>query len=1309
MKKLLIFIFGIIFLFATEYHEGDRNFIIVNPQSTRNIYGDYLLGGNTVECVTDSKKHYNAQCVDDLNYNDNNYMIKYIDIDTDTRTWNSSVSTITLPDDVKEVVWAGLFWQGNINNYAYKNTQRRAEYINSNDINSGFHYVYINQSTYINIENTDANNVLIKFNNGGYNRVFAENVDYYKWYGNYGFVYSAYKNITDLFHQEVNIKNNHDINITVANISTNEGREHSLGNYGGWAVVLIYESNNHNLFKRVVIYNGYRFLSGTSSKNIPIDNLMLPRQGSVDSKFSAFVGEGDYVYTPDHMKIDDYTVHGDYDNDDNIFDSRMSASIFRPDIDDNNKINTDGIDLDEYNVTDILTQIRDNNPDTTEINVTLDTEWDAYFASMIAFSVKLYIPQFCYDYSYSQNGIYFTEPYNPNTSPRIVGTVIPNNDINVSIYIRNNDNNDIIAKDLTFNIIELNQTQLDFDPNRVYLYNSEDFSYIHINPDEFNISTDGNETNITNIPEGNVTKASNKYLYFTLKPLKGEINQSMQNWEVKYTLYKHINGEDDINIPQSIRLSDLPICRDHFEYNPAWNQFNIVDKNLYNGSNSKYNLFTQVVGRSHPYKAVSYDKTDLNQPQNYEYAVTVEMLNVGGFHDINATCMNPYALNYPISSQSYMPQYLPVDFNNRMDVDVNITPVSAVQNTAFRVNFIDWSELFNQKNFSCDDTAEYKGMPKCISDNEDNYKTVFGNTSPCLVDNGGPCFDSNNNDSYACLKCTLKYYGNRVCSRDNFSVRPDSFYIVLKDPEINSSIADDISNIEANLSAGVNYKIDINATKYGNLNSAAGYTGFFGNFNDKNISLIWNSNKNSSVCADISNKIIKKYILNGLISSEINNSEVGEYNLTVFDKFWTRYDWNSNYMGHHNNSHFYSGADCDENTSTTQTAGSDVTVSNGNIDSSTLNGCIITNKNHFSPGINKTFKEMNLSFVPYKFKLIMNDSYGIANETNHTGWLYDTDIINYPNDENNSYKISGQIMAVNGAGAVTKNFTDGCFAKDINISINSIANDYTLPVQYVIYENNNTRKTNESNNNFVFLYKKANFTKVNAGKANIAIKINYKKIFNKTHLPIEVNFSDINVSSGIVYELNGTRAVTGKKDLNKSIQFRYGRIDASNITGYPQKAGNSYQLKSAFKYMYWTNNGWVVNKDHNSSNYGDVNITKSYHPNIQMTLNQINKGEQNVTLSTAHVLPYSAKVHLSIPSWLWSHPLAKNYQDPNAGANLNCLTHPCFKVNFLKESSGWGGVGVNKPKYKETNRTTEMNASLKKININKKTLKKINW
>ena len=90
-------------------------------------------------------------------------------------------------------------------------------------------------------------------------------------------------------------------------------------------------------------------------------------------------------------------------------------------------------------------------------------------------------------------------------------------------------------------------------------------------------------------------------------------------------------------------------------------------------------------------------------------------------------------------------------------------------------------------------------------------------------------------------------------------------------------------------------------------------------------------------------------------------------------------------------------------------------------------------------------------------------------------------------------------------------------------------------------------------------------------------------------------------------------------------------------------------------------------------------------------------------------MPYSSKIHLSIPEWLWYHPLAKKYKAPSS-SNLDCLTHPCMKVDFLKNSLGRGGVqAINNERFSEENRTSEMNVSRKDVNVSKSQVKKINW
>jgi hypothetical protein len=71
---------------------GTRQFELINPPETRNIVGNYVILGNSSLCITGSKESFDAQCQDNKDLNNNNYMTKYIDIDGNNgigaKTWN---------------------------------------------------------------------------------------------------------------------------------------------------------------------------------------------------------------------------------------------------------------------------------------------------------------------------------------------------------------------------------------------------------------------------------------------------------------------------------------------------------------------------------------------------------------------------------------------------------------------------------------------------------------------------------------------------------------------------------------------------------------------------------------------------------------------------------------------------------------------------------------------------------------------------------------------------------------------------------------------------------------------------------------------------------------------------------------------------------------------------------------------------------------------------------------------------------------------------------------------------------------------
>ena len=75
-----------------------------------NIKGDYTFLSNsvmnTVSNGHDVNTPYNG------NGSNNSLHVEYVDIDSDPTTFNSSSSTLTLPN-CSQIYWAGLYWAGN--------------------------------------------------------------------------------------------------------------------------------------------------------------------------------------------------------------------------------------------------------------------------------------------------------------------------------------------------------------------------------------------------------------------------------------------------------------------------------------------------------------------------------------------------------------------------------------------------------------------------------------------------------------------------------------------------------------------------------------------------------------------------------------------------------------------------------------------------------------------------------------------------------------------------------------------------------------------------------------------------------------------------------------------------------------------------------------------------------------------------------------------------------------------------------------------------------------------------------------------
>ncbi len=1250
---------------STVFIEGERDFNITNPENTRNILGDFLITGNTVECVTNETWDFGGECTNDPNKNDNNYVVKYIDIDGDSRTYNSSSAYLNLPNDYSDILWAGLFWQGNINGVndintfkqgtSYKRHQRRA-YMTSP---TTWDYIYNTSSYTVDITNTDANKIWFKIEGmDDYTQIIASKVDYYKWYGDYGAVYSAYADVTELIKNYAqNFAPGQKITVTAANITTNEGIEYSLGDYGAWCLVVIYKSSSTTDYKRVLIYNGYKHLSTSNpSEDISIDNLYLPLYGDVISHFASFVGEGEYVYTPDSMKLNDNDMPGASDPN-NIFDATL-ANIERPAIGENKVSNTNGIDIDIYDVTSIMTSIRDDDPNTNSVTLTLDTEEDAYFASVIGFSVKLYQPKICYE-----EKLYYNNQEINSTTQIPIGSKI-----NVKLTIRNDDYE--VAKDIKIykyfdsNKIKYeNNSTVVKDVDWTTTYNFDD------NTTYNGVSVEYNDTNktLSILHLGSGTELEFKPYFLTNDYATIEYNLTLLSTEpltLDYsTSYIYTLGGTQIDLTSI----PLPKCQDFNNsisaYEPTLGTFNVVNEN-YNGENlsKEYNssinsLYTQIAGKEFFVKVVK-TKEDLITPDEYNGLIRISLIKTPNFPE-DATD----ELKTSICKDSLSLFDKDLIFNDTEILETNVTYNGALRDATFRVNYvsdeygnpIDWdisSWQCLEKTYNCIwgmlvsriyTQGRYSG--ECNKNQTPNNVNPddYPDTCPCAAEcRPGPGGAMENQASQECIDCVLGgELASSVCARDNFSIRPDKYSL-----DINASP----------LIGAKPYLADLNATLYNSDANVSGYDQLITNSADKNgtMSLVL-----PLTCITLSsdptllNTQVQFY--NGKAQNlYLKYDNVGDVNVTFIDNDWTKVDQKPKDDG---------SIDCIAQSDTNE-------HTNGKV------GCLIKGSKV-------------LKFVPKAFV----NSVNLSNFNSTGGYTY------LSNEADMSAKIDLSIKAILDDNSTATNYTKGCFSKDINHTI-SLINNKTLTwsdtQNRIRYFETDTSTALTPTNLYTVTFKSSegNFT---SGIANVAVKFNFDRNTSNPDEPFTISKNDFNIS---VKETNGT--VSGS-DFNRTndqnATFYFARVhapdyideDADNIIN--AKIYYEIYLKSGTDYANLKGEEsvddifWYINKKHNSTNDGKILNLIITGSNITITPGSsvsISQGVENQTIIYAGTsYPYKAKIDLNASSWLIYDKF-----DENATTNH-------FYVTFPGSAKDWAGVG-------KTGKTVD-------LNISTSTQKRIEW
>lgn len=1308
------------------YIVGDRDFTVRNPSNTRNIRGNYKIGGNINLCTYDkdtgndptstgNAKPWSGECIQTYS---NSYPSSFLDIDGNSSTVNSSSFELDLPTN-SEVVWAGLYWQGVVHNSDINEDFMDYQTISGAPQISGNKGLDLTNNTY------GADKVKFQIPGGNYVEVTAQQLDF----SDLG--YAGFLDVTSM----LNATSPNGVYI-VADIKSHQGTETNHGNYAGWSLVVIYENSSED-FRNITLFDGFVTVTSSYNSDLVIDGFLTPKTTPINSTLSFFTMDGDNGSNSLHI-VNESGVSTEVVNSiasHSLFDASIQGVYNR-----NPLVPSARMDLNSIDLVNVL------GPLNTTAILQPRSGGDRYTASFFIMSSDLYAPKLCYDYAYSQYGQFFTEDYNATSSPSLKGNIINGEPVEIKFYIKNTENSDFIADNLKVNILDLNISQATYKDDSTYVtYPNSIIKTLQI---DSSLTIAADKSSVEDINIGVVDSLEYFYTYLSLNTTTSTLDMPL-NVRINYDLKSSAASNLTLNIPYDAYLKDMDICTGSSEYNPGKGIFNIVHDNYVNGTLSSgyyYNLPTQVVSREGNFKVISMDPDDLDARKGTSTMVGVEMIDVSAFHDTNASCQE---------QASSISDIIWVTFDNNTSItnfdkdaiQAAISPNNNIssssefyknsrQNTAFRISYnvtSDGNESLIQHTWdSSNDTYKILNFSQLVQNIGTCAQTVqypTGNHTTPTIQVSNACGNSGNFLSrahyQACQECLYGINTKMVCSRDNFSIRPEAFMLHINDQNqtnttSQSRLTTNYSGIVGatapviNMASSYDYNIEINATNHVDNNASSGYIQFFDSSPSNTAKYIWEprSSITTNACNDEDNKTVPIIFMNGLVDTTNSVNQVGEYRLNILDTIWTTVDSNPT---HHAGNYFLpsSTADCAINDSTTQ-----------NTNSSALNGCNISSQ-HINNDNNFVYNDYDVTFHPYEFTITTAISLGL-NKISPPAlkpFVYMADIAL---DENMSVDISSSITArgKNSATALS-NFVTGCFAQPLDINISKSATLSTqLEYKFALLDINSTGSrivANDINGSIPkgntltspsFTTTSSHFQKNMNGRLTTTALLNFNREINASANPENITFGifsvrDPNIVNNFNADLLTLQNADSNVTLNQSVIHYYARTagkrrvsivcDATapclsagtepdvfiyyeifcngTINGNTCNSGSSLlPTVPGFQDAQSVHLHWWTSFDHNTTSFGALSETNSTDGSVSRS-GVLNPDGLNYRLNPVHSydlsngLPYTATMQDTVPRWLI-------YNETNATAIQN--TH---SVEFRAKST-WSGEH-------ETNTTTK--------------------
>ena len=295
-------------LVAAPAHAADAPFA---SRFAQTLHGNLSAVGNTLMTCPSGASHC-AAAQGGSAYNDNDFTMGYVDVDSDASTFDSSIATLTLPTG-STVVWAGLYWAADTSGGSGGTADTHSSSRDQVELKVG-------GGAYVSVT-AASGDVLTSTSQPTRYRGFADVTNWVTGSGVY----------------------------TVANVKAGTGQDR----FAGWALFVAYRDSAQGL-RHVNVFDGLGTVDATHTFSTTVAPFETPATGPVTTTTGLLSFEGDLGYATETMTFNGAAVSDALNPANNVFNSTISAGGANVTAKSPNYVNQLGMDLDSQTATGAL-------------------------------------------------------------------------------------------------------------------------------------------------------------------------------------------------------------------------------------------------------------------------------------------------------------------------------------------------------------------------------------------------------------------------------------------------------------------------------------------------------------------------------------------------------------------------------------------------------------------------------------------------------------------------------------------------------------------------------------------------------------------------------------------------------------------------------------------------------------------------------------------------------------------------------------------------------------------------------------------